>query len=96
MTMNLYMLHEIRVMCYTAVEYIKGEGAFCPVCARFGLGQHRLLVTSTAGDGLRYATCSNCKFTFKTVEKVCAIETPETLDPDATVIHCKGRKRRKK
>ena len=94
--MNVFMLHEIRVMTYTAVEYIKGEGAFCPVCARFGLGRHRLLVNTTEGDGLRYATCRNCRFTFKTIERSESRKTPETLVLQEEPVHIKSRKRRKK
>lgn len=93
--MNLYMLHEIRLMTFTAVEYIKGEGAFCPVCLRFGLGQQRLLVTSTQGDGLRYATCSNCKFTFKTVEHA-PMKSTENIDTKLPPPHIKSKKRRRK
>lgn len=92
--MNVYMLHEIRLLTYTAVVYIKGEGAWCPVCARFGLGQYRLRVTSTHGDGLRYATCDNCKFSFKTIEETS--KATEIIDPPATATYSKGRKQRRK
>jgi formate dehydrogenase maturation protein FdhE len=93
--MNAFMLRKIRIMTCTAVEYIKGEGAFCPVCAFFSLGSHRLIVSTTEGDGLRYAACCNCRFTFKTVEKLVIRETPEPLVLPEKQPNIKGKRRKK-
>lgn len=94
--MDFYMFQETFQIVHRAVEYIKGEGALCPICARFGLGQHRLMVTSTPGDGLRYARCPHCNFTFKTVEKVIVVKSTETLAPVPLRVHSKSRKTRRK
>ena len=94
--MNAYMLIKVRELVHTAVEYTKGEGAWCPVCAHFQLGQFRLVVHNTEGDGLRYARCKNCGFSFKTVEKIVISETAELLATSATVTYPKGKRRKKR
>lgn len=94
--MNVYMLHEVYRLVHTAIEYVTGEGALCPVCARFNLGQFKLIVYCTKGDGLRHCRCANCGFTFKTVEKICVSRVPENLDQMPLVNHSKSRKQRKR
>jgi hypothetical protein len=89
------MLQEIRRLSSTAVEYIPGEGAWCPVCARFGLGQHRLFVTSTHADGVKYTQCRNCNFSFKAIDKTPPSKSPEPLVLPAKKPQVKGRKRKK-
>jgi hypothetical protein len=93
--MTEYDLMRVRELICKPVEYIKGEGAWCPVCALFNT-QSRLYVTNTEGDGLRYCACRNCKFSFKTIEKTYVGETLEPLATNATVPQYKNRKRRKK
>ena len=89
------MLQEIIRMTQTAVEYIPGEGAWCPVCARFGLGQYRLFVTSSHPDGVKYTNCRNCHFSFKAIDKTPSSKLTEPLVLSAKPIQNKGKKRKR-
>jgi len=67
--MNHVILRTIFMAAHTAVEYIPGEGALCPVCSQILGLRVRARVVNTAGDGIRYCSCAQCGITFKSVEK---------------------------
>ena len=61
----------------TAVEYIPGEGALCPVCLLLHQ-RNRGRVSRTDGD-IRYCVCPLCSISFKAVEK--AIPAIDVVEP---------------
>lgn len=72
----------------TAVEYIPGEGCFCPVCAKFLNKRTRMLITSKPGE-IRYCRCPVCGVTTKAIQKY--YPEPDYIEPPK-----KPRKPRKK
>jgi hypothetical protein len=67
--LNHTIIRTIFVAAHTAVEYIPGEGAFCPVCFQILQKQVRGIVYSTEEDGVRRCRCNMCGISFKAVQK---------------------------
>ena len=88
----------LRLVFQTAAisaEYIKDEGAFCPVCERFRGIRQRAKVTGGCKElGVRYCLCERCGVTFKAIEKIYpSCKTQETVAEKPKKRQSKYRKR---